>query len=94
MAVEEEGLRVFQSVKIKIGKTGGKIPTPSVRAPLNGWLCVNGPDCRQCRQEAEAGQIRPVPVVVIQITRLPPHHSSKVGERRGSESRFLALWEI
>lgn len=83
MAVEEEGLRVFQSVKIKIGKAEGwrerkKIPTPSVGA-VNGWLHVNGPDSRQCGLEAGGGQIRLVPVVVIQITRLPPHHSSKVG---------------
>lgn len=41
MAVEEEGLRVFQSVKIKIGKRK-KIPTPQSER-LNGWLHINGP---------------------------------------------------
>lgn len=35
MAVEEEGLRVFQSVKIKIGKRK-KIPTPSLSASMDG----------------------------------------------------------
>lgn len=39
MAVEEEGLRVFQSVKIKIGKK--KNPYPQTER-LNGWLHVNG----------------------------------------------------
>lgn len=40
MAVEEEGLRIFQSVKIKIGKK--KNPYPQSER-LNGWLHINGP---------------------------------------------------
>lgn len=37
MAVEEEGLRVFQSVKIKIGKTKTKNPhPPSLSAFMDG----------------------------------------------------------
>lgn len=42
MAVEEEGLRVFQSVKIKIGKKKRKEkrknPTPSLSASMDGSL--------------------------------------------------------
>lgn len=35
MAVEEEGLRVFQSVKIKIGKKKKSLP-PSLSASMDG----------------------------------------------------------
>lgn len=49
MAVEEEGLRVFQSVKIKIGKKK-KNPYPQSER-LNGWLHINGPS----RQAGSAG---------------------------------------
>lgn len=72
MAVEEEGLRVFQSVKIKIGKKR-KNPYPQSER-LNGWLHINGPS----RQAVRAGDRRGgglvclVPaVIVIQITRFP-----------------------
>lgn len=51
MAVEEEGLRVFQSVKIKIGKK--KNPYPQSER-LNGWLHINGPS-RQCGLETGGG---------------------------------------
>lgn len=46
MAVEEEGLRVFQSVKIKIGKK--KNPYPQSER-LNGWLHINGPSGQAVR---------------------------------------------
>lgn len=103
MAVEEEGLRVFQSVKIKIGKAEGwgEKSLPPVCAHSMDGSMLTGRTAGKCGQAGSASwrlkqdKIRLVPVVlVIQITRLPPHHSSKVGERRGIESRFIALWEI
>jgi len=53
MAVEEEGLRVFQSVKIKIGKKKKTNPYPQCER-LNGWLHANGPS----RQAVGAGDWR------------------------------------
>lgn len=36
MAVEDEGLRVFQSVKIKIGKKDKTPPTPHLSSSMDG----------------------------------------------------------
>lgn len=43
MAVEEEGLRVFQSVKIKIGKKR-EIPTPSLSVSMDGSMLTGRAD--------------------------------------------------
>lgn len=57
MAVEEEGLRIFQSVKIKIGKKENNPPShhhhthPLESERFEGRLRVNGPS----RQAGSAG---------------------------------------
>lgn len=59
MAVEEEGLRIFQSVKIKIGKKENTPPPPT---PTPSSLCASTHGCvltgRAGRQAARAGESR------------------------------------
>lgn len=94
MAVEEEGLRIFQSVKIKIGKKKEKTSPQSER--LDGWLHVNGPS----RQALRAGAWRAIGLLVvanvIQITRSP--FSGRTLNRKQCCPKLIkrskALWEI
>lgn len=95
MAVEEEGLRIFQSVKIKIGKKENNPPPPHTH-PLeserfDGRLRVNGPS----RQAGGAGWgigEWPVFSLIIQITRCCFFKLRSSLQRKAGEPQAVKLW--